>query len=363
MATAVPPGKVPPDLIVVGGGVIGLSVALVAARAGLLVRVVEGSFPGGASGVAAGLLAPSLGALPPKAAEAFRTASASHDSFLEMVREASGHSDLFAGKGILEIALAADDVSVLNEAADRAATRFSGAEVARRVSDLVTVAGAMLHPHDGWIDTRRLLEALVAAIPPGSLVRNHIIGVRTHPALGVELESGGFVPCGQIVIAAGAWSPLIPGLPTRLPIVPARGEVIVLETSHSLPFAVACDDAYLVPRPGAVVVGSTFELVGMDARTTDAGRQHLEHRASRLIPGAVGRATAITSWAGLRPMTPDKLPIIDHDPVDRRIVYACGHGKNGLLLAGLTAAIVLDLVGGNRLGRSFPFGLDRFRSG
>lgn len=115
----------------------------------------------------------------------------------------------------------------------------------------------------------------------------------------------------------------------------------------------------MVPRSGEIAVGSTFELVGYDRRSTLAGRVRLEKLASQVIPGAFGRVTRTTGCSGLRPMPPDKLPIVDSDPDDQRLVYACGHGKNGLLLAGLTADIVVDLLSGNRLEADSPFRIDR----
>ena len=361
MAGHVTVGKSSRDVIVVGGGVIGLSITMAAAKKGLRVAVIDGGHAGAASSVAAGLLAPSLGTLPTRAAAAFRAANKGYAEFLGSVQEASGHTDLALGKGILEIALAAEDVPYLNEAMDPAAIRMASGDVARHAPDVVPVAGAMLHQDDGWIEPRRLLGALTATIPAGALIQDRVAAVDIGADIVVRTESGERHRCGLLVIAAGSWSPLIGGLPARLPIVPARGEVIVIETTHTLPFAIACEGGYFVPRPGGIVVGSTFDFVGYDPRSTLAGRARLEKLASQVIPGAFARVTRTTSWAGLRPMTPDKLPIVDSDPADRRIVYSCGHGKNGLLLAGLTAEIVLDLLSGNRLEADSPFRLDRFK--
>jgi glycine oxidase len=361
MATSVPSRKPPAEVVILGGGVIGLSVALFAVRAGLEVRVIDASLPGAASRVAAGLLAPSLGALPARSAAHFRKASEGYGRFLQVVRDASSHQELVAGQGILELALAARDVGFLNEALDPSATPLASAEIARQIPDLIPIAGAMLHPNDGWIEPRALLAALTAALPPESILRDRVTDIRRARDLEVRVESGEVIRSSRLVVSAGSWSPLLTGLPTKLPIVPARGEVILIETAHSVPVAIACEDRYVVPRPGAIVVGSTFEMVGYDPSTTANGAAALQRFATRLLPDAMARATKITSWAGLRPMTPDRVPIIDRDPNDERIVYACGHGKNGLLLAGLTAEIVLDLLGGNQLEPSSPFALSRFK--
>jgi len=100
--------------------------------------------------------------------------------------------------------------------------------------------------------------------------------------------------------------------------------------------------------------------MNVDPAPTTQGQAILLAHAKRLIPEAVARARSRRGWAGLRPMTPDRLPIIDADPADARIIYACGHGKNGLLLAGLTAELVVDLIEGNRLDAASPFRLGRF---
>lgn len=361
MATPAPARKPAFDVLIVGGGVIGLSVAVAAVRAGLTVQVIEAALPGGASRVAAGLLAPSLGTLSEPASAAFRRAARDYPAFLKAVSAASGRT-VAAEHGVLEIALLPQGVESLNRGRDRSAIRFSPQEVAARTSDLAAVSAAVLHPDDGWIEPAQLVDALAEAVPPGSILAGRVVRVDgTGSDAGVILDSGESFRAGHVVIAAGCWSPLIEGV-SRIPVSPARGETLVIETAHALPHAVACEDFYLVPRRGEIVVGATFELVGYDATTTAGGRSRLEQFAARLIPGPLRRATAMRSWAGLRPMTPDRLPIIDFDPNKPRIIISTGHGKNGLLLAGFSAEIVVDLIAGNRQDAVFPFRLDRFTS-
>jgi glycine oxidase len=361
MANTAASGKASADMIVVGAGVIGLSIAAAATRRGMRPLVVDGRVPGTASRVAAGLLAPSLGTLPPAAAAEFRRAMDGYPAFLDAVRKASGHSDIGLGRGILEVALAQADPGLPGETVGSA--RLTAEDIARRAPELIPVAGGILHSHDGWLEPQSLIDGLIASLPLGTIISDKVTGIRRGADIGVQLESGDHLSSGRVVVAAGCWSPMISGLPTGLPIVPARGEVIVVAGPHALSIAVACEDAYLVPRRDGVVVGSTFELVGYDTRSTVAGRTHLEAFARTLIPTLLQRARSVTAWAGLRPMTPDKLPIIDVDPVDDRILYACGHGKNGLLLAGLSAEIVLSLAAGNRLDPDSPFRIGRFKTG
>ena len=363
MATAVPVGKSSPDVLVVGGGVIGLAVAAAAVRNGLTVCVVDAGLAGAASGVAAGLLAPSIGSLPDGASQLFHEAAAGYGQFLSSLSGVDGPM-LTAQSGLLEIALPPATAESLNRGHNRAVIRLSAEDVRHSVTELAPVAAAVLHPNDRWIEPALLLNALASALPDDAVSRGRVTRVEsTQSHVGVLLDSGESIRAGHVVIAAGSWSPLLEGLSVRLPITPARGEVLVIETAHALGYAIACEDLYVVPREGEIVVGATFEHVGYDSSLTAAGRSTLERFAQRVIPRPVARATAMRTWAGLRPMTTDRLPILDVDPADDRIILCCGHGKNGLLLAGLSAEIVVDLVAGNRQEPTFPFRLNRFASG
>ena len=363
MATGVPAGKASTDLLVVGGGVIGLAVAAAAVQGGLTVRIVDAGMAGAASRVAAGLLAPSLGSLPGPTSRLFHKAAAEYGQFLSSLPQDEG-SKLTVHSGILEVALHPAGADSLNRAPDRAAILLSPEDVRHSVADLAPVTAAVLHPDDQWIEPALLLDALRSALPADAITRDRATRIdSTESHVAVVLESGESVRGTRVVIAAGSWSPLLDGLSVRLPIAPARGEVLVIKAAHALAYAVACEDFYVVPRTGEIVVGATFELAGYDPATTALGQSTLEDFARRVIPRPLARATASRTWAGLRPMTPDRLPIIDIDPADDRIIYCCGHGKNGLLLAGLSAEIVVGLIAGNRQDPGFPFRLDRFATG
>jgi glycine oxidase len=357
MAITARSGKTSIDLVVVGGGVIGLATALLARRSGMSVRVVDAGIAGAASTVAAGLLAPSLGRLEPAAASAFVRARDRYDGFLDLIREASGDNDLRLGRGILEIP--EENGAAVNEAGDPDALAMDSAEIARQFPDLAAGPNGVMHSKDGWIDPVRLIAALRKALE-SEPIADDVIEIETM-AGDVRLLTRGqrWIHCDRVVIAAGAWTQMIKGI-AKIPIRPAKGEVLVLETTHALEHAVASGGAYIVPRGDSIVVGSTFVLDRDDHVPTVVGQATLMAYANRLIPRAVARARSQTGWAGVRPITPDRLPIIDSDPLDPRITYACGHGKNGLLLAGLTAELVLDLLSGNRLDPASPFRLSRF---
>jgi glycine/D-amino acid oxidase-like deaminating enzyme len=355
MARSDPSRKASQDVIVVGGGVIGLAVSLLAVKRGMRVRVVDAGLAGAASSVAAGLLAPSLGRLSPAASAVFRDARDRYGDFVDLVREASGET-LTVGHGILELA---DPSGQLGDSAD--GTPLARSDISRRYRDLAAASDGVLHPKDGWIDPGSLLRALRSALPH-ELIQDRVVEIELRPN-DVRLLTAGqrWIHCEKVVIASGCWTPAIRGIPTDIPIQPAKGEVMILETDHSLETAVACGESYLVPRgSSSIVVGSTFEMNVDDPATTPAGQATLAGYASRLIPGAMARARARRGWAGLRPITPDRLPIIDRDLRDPRVIYAVGHGKNGLLLAGVTAEMVADLLDGNRLDPASPFFVGRF---
>jgi glycine oxidase len=211
---------------------------------------------------------------------------------------------------------------------------------------LARAAGAAFHASDGAVDARLLLRAVrtdAQRDPRISLVEGRVIRIEVdrNPAL-LELESGERLEADRVVIAAGAWVGEIWGLPRPLPVVPVRGQILVFE--GEAPGHVVMDaSGYVVPRGNRCLVGSTMEHVGFDARTTAKGAARIREIAVGLSPSFAARP-AVDHWAGLRPVTPDFLPIVGADPEHERVVYACGHSKNGILLAPLTAQVIADLI-------------------
>jgi glycine/D-amino acid oxidase-like deaminating enzyme len=186
--------------------------------------------------------------------------------------------------------------------------------------------------------------------------------------IGIEINAGG-VTCHaagpreayeapRAVLAAGAWVGGLEGLPRALPIEPLRGQMLAVgATDRPRPRHVVYGaDAYLVPRGERVLVGATQERVGFDSSTTASALTALRAGAATLWPGIEG-APMTSSWAGLRPVTPDLLPILGPDPEYPSLVYACGHSRSGILMAPLTAECVADLI----VGRDPPADLSPFR--
>lgn len=270
------------------------------------------------------------------------------DRFPEFVRwlgERTGIHVPLNRLGIIELASSSDDQPSTG-------TPLSGSEVGALEPSLGDARAAVLHEHDGAVDVRRLLQAMAeAAACEWSIQVTEDRAARLewsgeHPRL--LTEEGERHEGDSVVIAAGAWTSLIDGLPRRLRVEPVRGQMLSLEASPApLRHAISASEAYLVPRGDAILVGSTLERVGFDARTTDGALQRLRAAAVRTIP-ALANARVLDSWAGLRPMTPDALPILGNDPDYPRLIYACGHGKNGILLAPLTGECIASLLTGSR---------------
>jgi glycine oxidase len=172
------------------------------------------------------------------------------------------------------------------------------------------------------------------------------------------------VPAEDVVLAAGAWSPRIGGLPRSLPIEPARGQLVATAWPAAVrPVILVHGHAYLLPRSAEAILGSTMEWVGFDGRTTALGVAEIRDAAQRLCP-AIGPLTTRRAWAGLRPMTPDGRPILGADPDIAGLWYATGHGRNGILLAAITGEILGDLLATGRTDVDISqFAVSRFDLG
>jgi glycine oxidase len=169
--------------------------------------------------------------------------------------------------------------------------------------------------------------------------------------------SRGDVFAGTTIVASGAWaSSLVDSIVIR----PVRGQILLLSgPPETVKHVILSRDQYLIPRiDGKVLLGSTVEEVGFDNRVTADGATFLLKRLGEFAPGAA-KLTLAGSWSGLRPATPDRLPVIGRAPNLAGLVVACGHYRNGILLAPVTGKIVADLVAGRDPG----IDLEPFRVG
>ena len=237
-------------------------------------------------------------------------------------------------------------------------------EVSRRWPWLNRTSGALWAARDGALDPERLVLALLT---DARRLGAHVV---TDRAVRIDLDAGrvtgvtgqaGHYTAEEVVIAAGAWSGQVEGLPRPLPVQPVRGQMAALPWPASIPPAIIYSkDGYLVARGGEAIIGSTMEHVGFKPEITAAGLAQVIAATMLLCP-SLARAKVRRSWAGLRPITPDGLPIIGADPLLRGLWYATGYGRNGILLAGLTGVLVRQLMDGEAPVQDLrAFAPDRF---
>jgi glycine oxidase len=351
------------DVAVVGAGVVGLASAWRAAAAGLRTVVLDRERPGaGASGVAAGMLAPVTEASWGEE-ELLRLNLESArlwPAFEAELAEGSGAETGYERRGALVIAVDRDDAEELGRL-----HRFQGSlgldvewltrsECRRLEPGLAPgIAGGIRAPQDHQVDPRALTAALAAAFEGagGELATGRAVErveVAGGAVSGLRLSGGTLLAAEQVVIAAGAWSGRIGGLDgiESPPVRPVKGQILRLRGGRDAPLAdraVHTPRCYIVPRAnGEVVVGATVEERGYDTAVTAGGVYRLLEAAWEVLPD-VGELELVESAARLRPGTPDNLPVVGAGGA-KGLVWATGHYRNGILLAPLTAAAVLAVL-------------------
>lgn len=356
------------DVIVVGGGIVGLATAWAAAERGLHVALFSTERPGAASRASAGLLVPHYSG--EGAADSVgRFMAAARDqygAYVTAVQSESGENVPFSDSGAIEIAASPEDLAVLYARAPADAERLVSTDIRELEPALAPCAGGLLYPRDGAVDNVRLTNALASIVERNSRVR-----VLREAAVRLELGSrpsavgdgGSLVEAPCLVLAAGAWADTVEGLPRRVPVRPLRGQICTLPGTP-LHHVVLGADVYMVGRHGdRTLVGSTMEDVGFDAGTTETGIATLRAGAVAACPAFANQPTW-ESWSGLRPASPDLLPILGRDPDYPELLYACGHSRNGILLAPITAAAIAALAAGRHPEVDLsPFHIGRFDGG
>jgi glycine oxidase len=341
------------EVLVAGGGIIGAACARALALRGLRVIVCEpGPDPAAASAASAGILGPQI----EQADESLRArglrARDLYESLADSLRTTTGIDIGLWREGIASLAFDEAEAERLRDAV--AHQRQAGlrcdwlepADVAERFPAATPCLGALFAPEDGAVDAPALARALRAdcqragaqTLTAGVKRVNTILGRVT----GAETTTGK-VSAEHVIVAAGAWSPSIERLPRKLPVEPVRGQMAAAPWPADMPRVVLYHDhGYVLARSGEAIFGSTMEHVGFDGHVTAAGVAEIVAGARRLLPGLP--PTPTRTWAGLRPLTPDGRPIVGPDPDVRRLWYATGHGRNGVLLAALTGDIIADLI-------------------
>ncbi|KUN25583.1 glycine oxidase [Streptomyces corchorusii] len=371
------------DVLVIGGGIIGLVTAWRAAQRGLATAVVDPEPGGGAAQVAAGMLAAvtelhygeeTLLALNLESARRY-------PAFAAELSELTGHDLGYRRCGTLAVALDADDrahlreLHALQQRSGLAPEWLSGREC-RRLEPMLApgVRGGLRVDGDHQIDPRRLAAALVAACERAGVVFHRAwaerLDVVRDRAAGVTTADGTALRADRVVLAAGSLSGRLAGVPDELlpPVRPVKGQVLRLTVprryapflSRTVRAVVRGGQVYLVPREnGELVVGATSEELGWDTTVTAGGVYELLRDAHELVPG-ITELPLTETRAGLRPGSPDNAPLLGPSGL-AGLLLATGHYRNGVLLTPVTGDVLAHaLVTGELPQEARPFTPRRF---
>jgi len=379
MATAHRRSTETPTALIIGAGVIGLGIGWRLAQRGAAVTLFDRAAAGsGASHAAAGMLAACAEAEPgeEKLIALGRRSQALWPDFAAELEKLTGQLVDLRREGTLVVALTADDQARIQHhlefqhSLELPVEWISAREARRHEPHLASIAGAVWSPEDGQVDNRKLVAALkLACASAGVDIQEHRpvrrILLTDGCAVGVELADGTEHRGDTVVLAAGAWSRGIEGLPSALrpPVRPVKGQMIALQMDPAAPLVthvVWGPKVYMTPRlDGRLILGATVEEKGFDATITAGAVLALLEAAWRVFP-AIEELPVAEMWAGHRPGSRDDAPILGYGPVGG-LVYATGHHRNGILLAPITADAIARLVLDGTMDPVIaPFGLDRF---
>lgn len=345
------------DCVVIGGGIVGAATARALATRGNRILLLERAMPGAeASGAAAGMLTPQVEVTADD--PILPLAIAARERYRELAAELDRRTGVnvgYAAGGSVQVALADAEVAPLQaqveaqRAAGLRAEWLDRSALERRHPGIGPAArGALLAPDDARVNNVSLTAALLAdAVRHGAEVADHeeateiVVAAGRVTAVVTRQRRYG---TGGAVVAGGAWSPSLRGLPRPLPVEPIRGQIAVVTWPAGEPAGVMFGGhVYIVPRGDDALLGSTMEHAGFAKDTTPGGLATIFAGTSALLP-AIAAQRIHRSWAGLRPVTPDGRPLIGPDPEVAGLWYATGHGRKGILLGPLTGEIVRDLV-------------------
>jgi glycine oxidase len=347
------------DVLILGGGVIGLSLALELRQRGRAVILLERDRVGrGASHAAAGMLAAADSENHPALSPLSDLSLALYPAFLKTIADVSGINVPFHTSQTL---LVLDPGQHLppNSSSIAESTALS---LVPQLSPHLAANGRLAWLSEHSLDPRELCAALRAAcLAAGVDIRQNepVLAItQTNSGISARTPSGQFV-APQAVVAAGAWSAEIPGLPP-LPIEPRKGHMLVLANCCQPPLSavIRSRDVYFVPRPAGaghdarndarndarILIGATVERSGFDSTIDQAALARLHSAASALVP-ALASIPQLDSWIGFRPGTPDDLPILGA-LASNHLFAATGHFRNGILLAPATAHLMAQLLSG-----------------
>lgn len=349
------------DIVIVGGGIMGGSIAFELAQQKMHVAVLDRQeLMHEASWAAAGMLSPApdcLAAIP--AVPLGRASLAMYSKFVEAIERASGMSTGYRTGGAV-IVMSSGSAQVELDKLVALHRRLGLAcdplplEKARTMEPALgkdALAAALL-PDECSIEPRPLSAAVLGAatatgvtLLPGTEVVS--LALDGKKCIGVKTSAGETIYASQVVLAAGCWSSQILNAVPYAPTVPLRGQMIALRHCGTpIRNVLRSERGYIVPRgrmiPQTVILGSTIENAGYEKRVTSGGLEKILAAANALVP-ELAKAEVIETWSGLRPGTPDELPILGPADIDG-LVFATGHYRNGILLAPITAKLVGEWI-------------------
>lgn len=347
------------DVAIVGAGVIGACIAEILARSSRLrIALFDQGTPGcEASNAAAGVLAVASGhARQGVLLQLRRLSGAMFPELVDRLQRETGIALGYRRDGLISLAFSDAETVALEELVRHRTTQGFPCEVLA-AADLLrlepavnpSVRGGALFPDDRAIHNGRFVGALVEA------ARKHGVElflqapvrslVRSDNAVKLELHHGS-LEAAVVIVAAGAWSPqLLAPCGIKVPVRPARGEMLAVRpTGWDLTHILAAGDGYMVPRDGGeVLIGSTTAFVGFEKHVTTSGLATLRAQAASIVP-RIDEAAELRSWAGIRPCSTIRRPVIGPLPGWENVILATGHHRNGILLAPITARLVSELV-------------------
>jgi glycine oxidase len=356
------------DVVIVGGGIIGMAIAWRARQRGMSVGVLERDVTGqGTSRVAAGMLAPvvevEFGQAGRRVLELGLRSARMWPAFAAELEQGAATAVGLMHTGTLLLARDQDDASDLErqlafrESLGLTVARLRPSEARELEPALAPTVRLALHaPEDHSVDPRLVLTALCRVCEASGVhVREHAPVARIEldrageRVTGVVLEDGGRVSAQQVVLAAGPWSERIDGLPSsaRVPVRPVKGQILRLRDPAGpglLRRVVRFAGGYVVPREDArYILGATVEERGFELGPTAGGVYEMLRDARELVPG-ISELEIEELSVGLRPGTPDNAPAVGRGALPG-LIWATGHYRNGILLAPLTAELVVGLLG------------------
>ena len=365
------------NVVIVGGGVIGSSIAYQLSKAGVQVSILErDEIAAEASRAAAGLLSPAeVLTGPKKVADLFLASWALTANVVQEIEAASGVQVEYFPTGALHILRNGDDQTALRRYAE--IWKAQGADVRWLAGDQVTqyeplldrAFGTALYVSDTVSFRPRLMTMAYAEATKkyGARYYEHteVTGFQQESGkvIGVQTSRGQTIACDYVVIATGAWSQHVGSwLDLNIPVFPARGQILALkQPATPIKHTLIGNNVYIVPKiDQTIYVGATIERVGFDKSNTAGGITDLLSRAIQLVP-EFEHATIVDIWAGLRPWSQDSYPILGKAPGWENVILATGHGPGGFELSAITGKAIAELITSGQVPALIePFGLERF---